>query len=292
MPSLDASTGPRQVVERPVRFGIAELSQNLLRPTLWAVAVDGVVQSFVDLADPAHFTMPYAQWIAEVVDRQWPDGVPVSAVHVGGAGCTVPRYVAATRPGSDQTVFELDGPLVDLVREYLDLDAVRGLRMQVRDGRAGIIEMAESSTDLVVIDVFRAGDAVTEFTTVEFLREIARVLRPGGVYATNVWGAGDLGFALRVAASADAVFPHVLTFAEAGVLMKLRPGNIVVVASTGELPAADLVERTKSRDEHHFCLTPAQLTAVCGPAAPLTETDPLVGPLPTVNQWGRGLRTT
>lgn len=284
--------GPREVVERPVRFGTAELIPDATRPSAWKVAVDGVLQSYVDLADPTYLKLPFTAWIAQVIDRHWPRGAAVSAVHVGGGGCTLPRYLAATRPGSEQTVFELDGHLVNLVREYLDLDGVPGMRVRVRDGRSGIEGMQSGTADVVVLDVFRGGEVVSDLATVEFLREIARVLRPGGLYAANLWDGADLGFALRAAASACAVFPHVLVFGEAGVLMKVRPGNLVIAASTSDLRAAELVEWAASTENRVHCLTPRQLAAAAGSAAPLTEAEPLVKPVPPVRRWGRESRFT
>ena len=286
------SRSPREVVERPVGFGTAELIPDPGRPAGWTVAVDGVSQSYVDLADPKYLGVPYTGWIAQVLDRHWPRGSPVSAVHVGGGGCTLPRYLAATRPGSKQLVFELDRQLVDLVRAYLDLDDVPGLRIAVRDGRSGMAGVPDGTADLVVLDVFRGGAVVTDLATVEFLHEIARVLRSGGLYAANLWDAADLGFALRVVASAGVVFPHVLAFAEAGVLMKRRPGNVVIAASASDLPVAELVEWATSTGNQVRCLTRTQLTAVCGSAPPLTEADGPVGPVPSVLPWGRGSRFT
>jgi spermidine synthase len=268
-------------------FGIAELLPDPWRPAAWTVAVDGVTQSYVDLADPTYLRMAFTVWIAQVIDRHWPGGSAISAVHVGGGGFTLPRYLAATRPGSDQTVFELDGPLVDLVREHLDLDAVPGVRVEVRDGRAGIEAMPDDTADLVVLDVFRGGDVATELATVEFLRQIARVLRPGGLYVTNIWDGGELDFALRATASIGEVFPHVLVLGEAGVLMKLRPGNLVVAASSGDLPIADVRAWAFHDSSSVNCLTPPQLAAACGTAPPLTEANPQVRLVPSVRSWRR-----
>ncbi|WP_223839577.1 spermidine synthase [Saccharopolyspora pogona] len=213
----------------------------------------------------------------------------MSALFAGGAGCTLPRYLAATRPGSEQVVFELDGPLVELVREHLELDQVPGLEVRVQDGRTGVEDAPDLSADLVVLDVFRAGDVVTELATVEFLAEISRVLRDGGLYAANMWDAADLGFALRVVASVCEVFPHVLVLAEPGVLLRRRAGN-VVVASTRSLPMAGLVEWGAAAKNRVSCLTPRQLAAVSGTAAPLTEAGPLTVPVPPVRRWGDGSR--
>ncbi|MGH3439815.1 MAG: spermidine synthase [Sciscionella sp.] len=284
--------GPREVVEGPVRFGIAELVPDPARTAGWAVSVDGVLQSYVDLADPTYLKMPFTVWIAQVLDRHWPRGASVSAVHVGGGGFTLPRYLAASRPGSEQTVFELDGQLVDLVPEHLELDGVPGLRVRTRDGQAGIAELPDADVDLVVLDVVRGGDVVTDLAAVEFLLEIARVLRTGGLYTANIWDAADLSFARRAAAAAVEVFQNVLTFAEAGVLEKLRPGNVVIAASTSELPSTELHEWAASAEDHVFCLTPTQLTKVYGKAAPLTKADPLARPVPAVSRWRPGYRFT
>lgn len=283
---------PREVIERAVDFGTAELIPDRYRPAGWTVAVDGVAQSYVDLTDPTVLPITYTTWIAKVLDLHRPPHFPVSAVFVGGGGCTLPRYLAATRPDSTQTVFELDGRLVDLLREHLDLDGVPGLQVQVQDGGAGVRALPGNSADVVVLDVFRGGAMVIDFATVEFLHEVRRVLRPGGVCTANVWDAADLGFALRVVASAREVFPHVLAFAEPGVLMKQRPGSMVIAASTSTLPTAELVEWATSTDNEVCCLNPAQLAAVCGTATPLTAANPLAGRVTEVERWGRGSRFT
>ena len=46
------------------------------------------------------------QAFADVLDAL-PAG-PLAVTHVGGGGCTLARYLAATRPGSSQIVLEPD----------------------------------------------------------------------------------------------------------------------------------------------------------------------------------------
>jgi spermidine synthase len=265
-------------------FGTAEVVRDRELPSAWKVTVDGILQSYVDLDDPANLAMPYTEWIGQVLDRYWDTGTAIRAVHVGGGGFTIPRYVAAMRPGSEQTVFELDGRLVELVRERLDLDAVPGLRVHVRDGGAGVRELADDSTDLVVLDVFRGGEVATELATVEFVRQTDRVLRANGLYVTNLWDGGDLDFALRAIAAVGAVFPHVLVLGEAGVLMRQRPGNLVVTASHHPLPVAALEVWAAEDPDLVQCLTTRQLAAMCGSAPPLTEASPLTSAAPSIRR--------
>jgi len=74
-------------------------------PGAYFVRVDGTDQSFVDPADPLRLEFDYVQRIAEVIDTMAPKGERIRVIHIGGAGMTLPRYVAATRPTSSQTVF-------------------------------------------------------------------------------------------------------------------------------------------------------------------------------------------
>ena len=63
------------------------------------------------------------------------------------------RYVAATRPGSTQTVVELDGPLAEFVGHRLPADGL-DIDVAVGDARAALAGTAPGSLDLIVLDVF------------------------------------------------------------------------------------------------------------------------------------------
>jgi SAM-dependent methyltransferase len=275
------------VIERRVRFGMAELIPDRWRSGGWTVAVDGAAQSYVDVRDPTFLAIPYTSWMAAVVDRGWPAGQAVSAVHVGGGGCTVPRYVAATRPGSTQVVFEPDDALVSFVAEHLGLD---GLDVRITDGRDGIAGLPADSADLVVLDVFRGGDLVTDMATVEFLRETARVVGPGGSFVANVWDGEELMFARRFAATVEAAYPHAVVMGEAGTFLRSRPGNLVVAASDEPLPVGELTGCGKASGNKFFCLTAKQFAALCGRAPVFTAAEDVIGPAGSVRPWGRGSR--
>ena len=89
--------------------------------------VDGLEAAVVDRADPTHLDFPYMRWIADVLDVGWRAGTALQAVHVGAGGCVLPRYLAATRPGSHSEVYENDAVVLDALGELLDLRAERGL---------------------------------------------------------------------------------------------------------------------------------------------------------------------
>ena len=89
-----------------LRGGVAELLADADRPGGWLLLLDRIRQSYVDLDDPSYLDFEYVQAFADVLDALPPG--PLAVTHVGGGGCTMARYVAATRPGSPQIVLEPD----------------------------------------------------------------------------------------------------------------------------------------------------------------------------------------
>src|SRR5580698_1057679 len=99
-----------------------ELLGDLDRPGAWMLLVDGVPQSHVDLNDPQHLELEYMRRLGHVADLAAPPGEPLRVLHLGAGGLSLARYVAATRPGSDQLAIESDPEVAELVRERLPLD--------------------------------------------------------------------------------------------------------------------------------------------------------------------------
>ncbi|MEV4257840.1 fused MFS/spermidine synthase [Spirillospora sp. NPDC049652] len=267
--------------------GEAELLRDADRDGGWVLLVGGVPQSYVDLADPTHLDFEYMRLMGDVVDCLGAPGEPFDAVHVGGAGCTLPRYVAATRPGSRQVVLEPDARLVQLVREQLPVKNVPGLRIRITDGRSGLAAVPDGADDLVVLDAFSEASIPVELTTAEFTREVARVLRHGGAYVMNVADGFRLPFARRVAATVREVFPHALLLGDPGVLRGRRFGNLILVASRVPLPVAELTRRAAGGVFRARLLEGEDLAAFAAGAAVLRDGEDVAAPAPPPQVFGR-----
>ena len=87
---------------------------------------------------------------------------------------------------------------------------------------------------MLVGDAFSARSVPWHLATVEFAREIRRVLRPGGVYALNLIDQPPLKLLRAEAATLLAVFGDVALVAGRAAT---RGGNFVLLASETSLPA-------------------------------------------------------
>ena len=267
--------------------GTAELLADADRPGSWELLLDGVPQSHVDLADPAHLEFEYVRRIGHVLDLAAEPAAPLGVVHLGGGALTLARYVAVTRPGSQQRVVELDQALTDLVRTALPLP--RGARVRVRadDARAGLAMLPDGSADAVVVDVFAGARTPAHLTTVEFATDVARVLRPGGVTAWNVSDGPPLRFARAQAATLRAVFAQVALLAEPGTLRGRRFGNTVAVASDAELPVAGLTRRCAGDPMPSRVVAGEELGTFVGQAQPVRDGAAEPSPQPPAGVFGR-----
>jgi len=227
--------------------------------------------SYVDLNDPEHLEFAYVQWIGAVADTLRPVAGPVSALHLGGGGFTVPEYLAATRPGSDQLVLELDGGLVDLDRRQLGLRTGPDLRVRVGDARGGLADQRTGGYDLVVGDAFGHLVVPWHLATREMAADISRVLKPGGVYAQNVIDYPPDRFIRAELATVADVFPHVALIAPADALAGELGSNFVIVASRSPLPLAALRDGLDLVREPVTLLSGAELDAFVGDARVLTD---------------------
>ncbi|MEJ3746012.1 fused MFS/spermidine synthase [Actinomycetes bacterium KLBMP 9797] len=206
------------------------------RPSGRTLVLNSARHSYVDLDDPTHLEFEYTRWFGAVADAMAPVGQRVDALHLGGGGFTMPRYLTANRPGTTNDVYEIDGGLVDLARRELGLRTGPALSARVGDARILLTARADHSADLVVGDAFGHLTVPWHLATREMAAEIHRVLRPGGIYTQNVIDYPPLRFIRAEVATVAAVFPHVALVGTPAALAGEEGANFVIVASDAPLP--------------------------------------------------------
>lgn len=273
---------------RVTDHGTAKLMPDVDRARAWLLTVDGAPQSYVDLDEPTHLEFEYARRLGYALDVVAEPGRPLDVLHLGGGALTLPRYVAATRPGSRQDVVEADRALLALVTERLPVPDGAGIALHPADARAWLESAADDTADVLIADVFGGSRVPAHLTSLGYAREAERVLRTGGVYLANLADSAPFAFLRSQLATFAAVFEELVLIAEPGVLRGRRFGNAVLVAAHRPLDTAALARRTSSdvfpaRVEHG----PA-LREFIGAAGPVPDAEAVPSPEPPEGAFGIG----
>jgi predicted O-methyltransferase YrrM len=272
----------RVAVHQEVADGrLADLVPDLDHAGSWLLYLGDAPQSQVDLDNPKFLEFEYIQRIAHLLDTIAPAGAPLRVLHLGGGALTLPRYVAATRPGSSQLVAEYDAALMDLVREHLPLGRARHrIRVRIGDAREVLASVAPGRFDVVISDVFAGARTPPHLTTVECAQLAARALTADGVFIQNVADGPPLGFAKQQVATVASVFPYGLLVAEPAVLRRRRFGNLVLAGSRRPLPAAELSRLAAADPFPARVLDGEDLERFVSGARPATDATAQPSPLP------------
>ena len=222
------------------RYALACVTAEPGRPDGRLLWLDGEEAGQVDLADPRRLAFPYMRRIADAIDAFRPRGAAVTAVFLGGGAFALPRYLAATRPGSRIEVHERDPGVVALAREHLGLRPGPLLRVRTGDAAELLPRRGDRSTDLVVCDAFDGPDVPAALAAPEFVAEVRRVLRPAGLYLLNVITTPPHDPLAEHLDALEAAFTHVAAIAPPKVLRHRAPGNAVLLGSAAPLPLVAL----------------------------------------------------
>jgi spermidine synthase len=262
----------------------AEIRADRWVPGSFELVVDGTPQSHVNLDNPSELFFEYIARMGHVIDQLKLPGEPLTALHLGAGALTIPRYIEATRPGSRQQVLELEPELVELVRRELPLPRGASIRVRYGDARATLAKLPaglRGAVDVLVVDVFGGARIPAHVTSVEFYRECAAFLAPGGVLLVNVADGSGAAFARGQAATLAMVFDDLAVLAEPQVLRGRRFGNFVLVASPSPLPL-DWMPRLLARGPHPATLVHArELRNWIAGAAVVTDATALPSPPPS-----------
>ena len=211
-------------------------------PSGRTLRLDLLSHSYVDLDDPFHLRFRYIRDFVSAIDAVAPEG-PVHTLGVGGGGFTMPRYLAAARPGSTNVVFEIDDALVDIGRSELGLDpAAANLTVVAEDARVALPRYLDGDPppfDVVVGDAFGGMSVPWHLTTLEFLTLLKSSMAADGVYVMNVIDYGDRTFARAEIATLRQLFANVVVVTPQRYVTGDGGGNFVIVASDAAIdPAA------------------------------------------------------
>jgi hypothetical protein len=252
-----------------------ELLKDLDRGGGWTLMVGGAEQSYVDIDDPAHLEFEYMQHIALVIDATYADAKPLDVVHLGGGAVTMQRWIAATRPGSKQLVFEASQEILDAVRP---LGSVPNCVVRLGEAVDGIAELTRETVDVAIWDLYDGPRAVTAALDLAALWLLRRVLRPNGIAVLNVSDVAPFAVVRPVLAGLRTVADQVALLAEPSTLRGRRSGNCVLVGGPASLPVETIRRVAAAAPARARVVAGDAMTEFVGTAVPATADAPLPKP--------------
>ena len=210
---------------------------------------DRTIQGYTAPAAPRLIVADYAQVFADAAayraSRLPASGGALRALFIGGGSFTLPRYLEAAFPASRSDVMEVDPGVTLTAEEHLGLRRDGAIHVTHGDARLLITTHADASFDVVFGDAFSDISVPWHLTTLEFDREVRRVLRPEGLYVINVIDSWETGrFLPAFVKTLRAAFPQVA-------VLRVREfdaralSNWVLVASEEAIDGAALERVTR-----------------------------------------------
>ncbi|AKK11480.1 spermidine synthase [Corynebacterium uterequi] len=217
----------------PIDTGTATIVALPERDGAYLLEVNSVPSTQLVIDAPRVLDFDYMRWIATALRCWIPEDAAPDVVHLGGAGCALPRFVADVWPRSHNLVAELDGALGRLVRDVFDIPPPPRVDIVAVEARKLTHALSPGATDAIIRDVFFGNTTPAALSAPGFYRAASRALRPGGLYLANVGDRAELSSVHAELTAASSSFTHVAAF----VPRDFTYGNTVVAASDRPLTA-------------------------------------------------------
>ena len=185
-------------------------------------------ESAIDLANPDKLIVPYVETLFAAAIFQ-PN--PSRALMIGLGGGTFNRAFTQAYPNASLVTVELDKKVQELATAHMGFTASERNSVKIGDGRMFIRRNKGTKYDWLIVDAYKGNSVPPHLKTVEFYREVARCLAPGGVAAFNLQDETKL-FDFDVA-TLESAFPQVIYFKVPGT------PNTVAIASATPNPRLD-----------------------------------------------------
>jgi len=118
---------------------------------------------------------------------------PRSILMIGLGGCAVSNFLSRLYPQAIIDVVEIDQKVIDISKKFFYLNETLNYKVHHDDGRRFVRKMLERKTyDLIYLDAFKSGSVPFHLKTVQFYKDVNRVLSSGGVVGSNLYGKSNL----------------------------------------------------------------------------------------------------
>lgn len=170
-------------------------------------------QSCLKLSAPKQLLFFYSQAMMTALSSQH-DNIRVLSVGLGGG--TMPSAIHSYFNNAHVTTVELDPKMLEAAQDYMQFVVSDKNTVEIQDARYFIRKQGHKGVqyDVVLLDAFNGEYIPEHLTTQEFLQEVKKVLKPGGMLLSNTFS--YQGFYHSESVTYQSVFPDFCAFRSAG----------------------------------------------------------------------------
>jgi spermidine synthase/MFS family permease len=213
--------------------------------------LDAVVHGYVDIEDPLYLHYAYEHIYSHignrVLQRHAAAGQSLRTLFIGGGAYTYPRYQKTIFPNVQCDISEIDPKVTVAVNDAMGLADFPGdFNIVHSDARQFIMQSErDAQYDIIYGDAFSSLSVPSHLTTRTFTHDVARLLKPDGLYMINMidsWRAAR--FLSAFVNTLDEVFAHVHVFSTLDGPLDDERATFVLLASKSAIDLDALGTRT------------------------------------------------
>lgn len=242
-------TGALAIAPAPARAELLEARESVYNNIYVHQRGDLIVMQFgknerfwtetvYDTSDPRALPVVYTRYLTAAL--AYPP-TPGSILEIGLGGGRTASYLDIFMPDIPVTSVELDPVVIEMAKQYFDVQETENLHVETADGRIYLMRSRETY-DIILVDAYRGPFVPFHMLTREFYITAERRLSEGGVLAQNIEPTTML-FDSAIATLAS-VFDNVDLYP--------AEGNVVAIAYDGPRQPQDaLLARAGALQEAH-----------------------------------------
>jgi spermidine synthase len=152
----------------------------------YRLSVNNIVQS-INVDNPTVHKRVWGKLVKLVSDKE-PNAQNI--LLLGLAGATMPHLFAQEMPNTKITAIEIDKKMIDVAKEFFDLDKIKNLNVINADAMLALSEPEEfdlkrNSFDVIIVDIYCGGDYPDLGKTGTFFEGLKRHAKPGALIVFN-----------------------------------------------------------------------------------------------------------
>jgi spermidine synthase len=113
---------------------------------------------------------------------------PQRILMIGLGGAALPNFIQSWFPETEVDIVEIDPMVIHLAKKFFFFKGTDRCRVHEADGRVFLRQLPAAGYDVVFLDAFKSGSIPYHLKTLEYYKEIRRVMAPGGVAVSNLYG--------------------------------------------------------------------------------------------------------